>query len=189
MVEYSIMDERRGRESYPVDKAILGYLIDGERHGYELSERLSSGLGPLWRIAPSQLYSVLHRMEKEGWIASRVEPQGGRPPRRVYRILPKGERAFWSWATSPVRPLRRIRVEFLAKVYFLRRHAPERLPDLIDAEIRVIDGFAERLADARVESDDPRFGEIVISFRKSQADGAIEWLRENRKLLEKEGVG
>jgi len=182
------MDERRKRESHPVDKAVLGYLIDGEHHGYELSERLVSGLGPLWRIAPSQLYSVLHRMEKDGWIACRVEPQGGRPPRRIYRILPKGERAFWAWVTSPVRPLRNVRVEFLAKVYFLRRLAPEKISSLIDEELHALGELGRRLESANVGSDDPRFGGIVISFRKAQGKSVIEWLKENRRFLEKEGI-
>jgi len=182
------MEYRRKRGSYPVDRAVLGYLLEGEHHGYELSERLSSGLGPLWRIAPSQLYSVLHRMEGEGMISCRVEPQGGRPPRRIYRILAKGERAFWAWVTSPVRPLRNIRVEFLAKVYFLRRLSPEKIPALIDAELEALGELADRLANARVESDDGRFGEIVVSFRQSQVSSVIGWLRENRKLLEKEEI-
>lgn len=186
MLEYSIMEERRKRESHPVDKAVLGYLIDGEHHGYELSERLTAGLGPLWRVASSQLYSVLHRMEKEGWIACRVEPQGGRPPRRTYRILPKGERAFWAWVTSPVRPLRNVRVEFLAKVYFLRRLAPEKIPSLIDEELRALGELGRRLESADVESDDPRFGEIVLSFRKSQVRSVVDWLKEKRESLEKE---
>ncbi len=182
------MEYRQRRSSYPVDRAVLGYLIEGEHHGYELSERVSSGLGPLWRIAPSQLYSVLHRLEGEGMIACRVQPQGGRPPRRIYRILAKGERAFWSWVTSPVRPLRNIRIEFLAKVYFLRRLAPERIPALIDAELEVLAQLSECLAGARVESDDESFGEIVVSFRQSQVRGVIGWLKGNRELLEKEGI-
>lgn len=153
-------------------------------HGYDLRERLSEGLGDLWRIASSQLYNVLHRLEKKGWITCSVERQDGRPDRKVYRISKNGEQAFWSWATSPVGHLRDVRVELLAKVYFLRRLAPDRIGPLIDVERQTLRGLRDRLQSReRIGSDDRGFGVLALAFRVSQLSNTLIWLETNRDRL------
>lgn len=153
-------------------------------HGYELRDRLSEGLGSLWRIASSQLYNVLRRLEEKGWIDGRIEQQAGRPSRNVHQITAQGESAFWSWVTAPVGHLRDVRVELLAKIYFLRRLAPERVEALIDAELMSLNRLRAHLeARNRIESDDKAFGALALGFRRSLVDGAIGWLEENRVRL------
>ena len=153
-------------------------------HGYDLRERLSQGLGDLWRIASSQLYNVLHRLEKKEWIACSVEPQAGRPDRKVYHVTDSGERAFWTWATSAVGHLRDVRVELLAKVYFLRRIAPARIEALIDVELDTLRGLRERLqARGSIGSDDKGFGALALDFRVSQLGNTLSWLETNRGRL------
>lgn len=46
------------------------------RHGYEVS--------------PGTLYPLLARMEARGWLACRVDPDGGRRARREYTLTAKG---------------------------------------------------------------------------------------------------
>jgi len=178
------MEYRGIPRSYAVEFATLGLLVEAPQHGYALRRQLGDGLGALWRIASSQLYSVLHRLADKGWIAAYSETSTGRPARTVYRISPEGERAFWTWATSPVRHLRDVRVEFLAKLYFLRRLAPDRVPELVDAEIaalRQLDGhLGEHIA---IDSDDSTFGRLALSFRRSQVATTLSWLEEHREAL------
>ena len=153
-------------------------------HGYDLRERLSKGLGDLWRIASSQLYNVLHRLEKKAWITCSVEPQTGRPDRKVYRVTENGEQAFWTWATSPVGHLRDVRVELLAKVYFLRRLAPDRIEQLVDAELETLRSLRNRLqSKERIGSDDKDFGALALAFRVSQLGNTVAWLEANRGRL------
>jgi len=178
LLDYSIMEHTPITRSFAIEQAVLGFLIEGSAHGYELRRRLADGLGALWRIASSQLYNVLARLEAGGMIRSRREQPKGRPARRVYTVTAKGKGAFWTWATSPVRHLRDVRVEFLAKIYFLRRLAPERIEPLILAETCALESLVERLTSReRIGSDDPRFGELALSFRVNQLRGAIGWLR------------
>ena len=170
--------------SFAVEFAALGFLVEASMHGYELRERLSAGLGSLWRIASSQLYNVLHRLEKKGGIECHVELQSGRPSRNVVRITAIGERAFWGWAMSPVRHLRDVRVEFLAKVYFVRRLDPSRIPELIDAERRALHELGERLSERdAIASDDEPFGRLALSFRRCQIGAALAWLDEHDDAL------
>ena len=163
--------------SFAVEYVVLGFLLEHPMHGYELRDRLTAGLGSLWRIATSQLYSVLHRLEERHWVCCDIEPQEDRPTRKVYRVTAAGEKAFWAWAVSPVRHLRDVRVEFLAKLYLLRRLAPHRVADLVTAEIGALHQLAERLnRPERIESDDSAFGRLALEFRRSQVAGTLSWL-------------
>lgn len=60
-----------------------------EWYGFGLVERA--------KIKSGTLYPILIRLEKAGWLASRMEevdPQVvGRPPRRLYSLTGEGERA------------------------------------------------------------------------------------------------
>lgn len=47
-------------------------LTELRKHGYEIS--------------PGTLYPLLHRMERLGWLKSKVDPSGGRWARRDYRL-------------------------------------------------------------------------------------------------------
>ena len=178
------MEYTRRSRGLAVEHAVLGFLVEAPAHGYEIRDRLVRGLGALWRIATSQLYQVLHRLEEEGWVERTLEAGSAGPPRNVYRITKKGEDAFWSWAISPVPHVRRIRVEFLAKVYFLRRLAPDRLADLVAGQIDVLSNLRRHIgARSHVETDDVELSELAASFRTGQVDGTIRWLQENESRL------
>jgi len=178
------MEYRRRSRGLAVEHAVLGFLVEAPAHGYELRDRLADGLGALWRIASSQLYQVLHRLDEEGWVTCAVETRSGGPSKTVCRITQTGEAAFWAWATSPVRHVRRIRVEFLAKVYFLRRLAPERLQDLVDGQLDTLrELYGHLMVRARLETDDAGLGELAASYRKSRVTGTIRWLEENEREL------
>jgi PadR family transcriptional regulator AphA len=183
-INYSIMEYRRRSRGLAVEHAVLGFLVEAPAHGYELRDRLVRGVGSFWRIASSQLYQVLHRLEEEGWVERAVEAGSAGPSRNVYRITRKGEGAFWSWAASPVRHVRQIRVEFLAKVYFLRRLAPERLSGLVAGQIEALRELRKHMRGRpRLETDDVGLGELAASYRRSQVAGTIRWLVENEPKL------
>jgi PadR family transcriptional regulator AphA len=178
------MEQRPDRRALPVRFAALGFLVESPMHGYELRQRLADGLGTLWGIASSQLYNVLHRLQDEGWIDSHVESDSSRPTRTVYEITPTGIRSFESWITSPVVHLRDVRVEFLAKIYFLRRLSPECIAAFVDGQIRLLEGLESGLSSrGRLESDDVGLGEIAVSFRTRQIRSLIEWLKESAGAL------
>ena len=180
--------EYQGRSrGLAVEHAILGFLLEAPMHGYELRDRLAQGLGAFWRVASSQLYQVLHRLYEQGWVEyTTVEARSAGPSRNVYRTTHTGEEAFWKWAASPVRHARQIRIEFLAKVYFLRRSAPDRLAGLVEGQIAVLRKLDGHLNErSGIETDDAGLGALALSFRRSRIGCTIGWLEENkRRLLE-----
>jgi len=178
------MEYSRRSRGLAVEFAVLGLLIEAPMHGYELRDRLTAGLGALWRIASSQLYSVLHRLDEQGWVTCAVELPAAGPARNVYRATDAGREAFWEWATSPVRHVRRIRIEFLAKAYFLRRISPDRVAGLIDSQLDVLrELYGHLSARERIETDDVDLGRLAASYRRSQVAGTIRWIEEHEREL------
>jgi len=182
-----MMEEARSKKYPGVAYASLGFLVEEPAHAYALRERVTQGLGGIWRVASSQLYAVLHRLEAEGLARAKGTRFSEGPCRTVYTVTPMGEATFWGWVTSPVRSPRDLRLELLAKVYFLRRLAPERLPALLAGEIRCLGRLRDRLADAqRVLTDDPGVGHLAASFRLTQVESALAWLERARQAMGKE---
>ncbi len=77
--------------------AILGLVAEAPRHGYEIEQVLEERNMRRWAdIGFSSIYYLLSKLEKKGWISSRMQPAEGKgPARRVYRILPTGQDAWY----------------------------------------------------------------------------------------------
>jgi PadR family transcriptional regulator, regulatory protein AphA len=175
--------EYRGTRGLPTDYAILGLLLDGPAHGYDVQQRLHAGLGSVWRVAWSQLYSVLHGLEEQKWVRATTRESPSGPPRHTYAITARGRRAFFEWAIAPVPRLRDVRIEFLAKLYFLRRHRPEELEPLLENQAEALKQAISELGEA---GGDPWIASIAASFRQLQTKSALAWLGGVRRSLERE---
>jgi DNA-binding PadR family transcriptional regulator len=97
---------------------ILALLEDGPSHGWEMKSRIEAALGPEYGgLNKGYIYEVIHKMEREGTIVSRVEPQEGlRPDRSVHEITDAGREQLTEWLAEPVRPAGGFRDEFVQKV-------------------------------------------------------------------------
>jgi DNA-binding PadR family transcriptional regulator len=51
-----------------LELAVLGLLREGPRHGYDLKQRCSEIVGPLWGVSFGSLYPALKRLERNGAI-------------------------------------------------------------------------------------------------------------------------
>ena len=109
-----------------IEMALLGFLRDGPKHGYQIFQSVSdkTGLKMVWQLKQSQLYALLGKLEKDGDITSVLQQQEAHPPRRIYTITSTGRKAYLGWLTSPVLLPRNIRQEFLAKLFFLQDDEP-----------------------------------------------------------------
>ncbi|NOX44197.1 MAG: PadR family transcriptional regulator [Caldiserica bacterium] len=161
---------------FPVEFVVLGLLARGPRHGYELKKEIEHELWPIWHIATSRLYLALARLERAGLIRGESRSTGGRA-RRVYRLTAAGEERLWEWLRSPVPALRDLRVEFLAKIYFLLELSPGEVPGLIAAEIEALERLRDKLQHEELPYAGSPIAECVRGFRLGQVDAALAWLR------------
>jgi len=97
---------------------ILALLEDGPRHGWQMKAEIEHALGPeQGGLNKGYIYEVIHKMERDGLVTSRVEPQDGmRPDRSVLEITEAGREQLTAWLGEPVRHSAGLRDEFVQKV-------------------------------------------------------------------------
>ena len=171
--------------SEPAEYAILGLLEEQPMHGYELFQRFQGEvLGQIVHIEMSQLYAFLKKLERLLLIEANLEPQGARPPRKVYQLTEPGRELLRQWLTTPVERPRDIRIFFLIKLYFAQRQLLEGLPALLEQEIATCKRFLaslEALRHGPVTMRDPAFfDQVVLTSRIYQTRALLDWLRELR---------
>lgn len=157
--------------------ALLGALMSGSRHGYEILQLLETGLGPAWRVSTSQLYALLKRLDKEGLVNSTLETQDTRPSKRVFSIMPSGRERFMKWLKRPTDHARDLRIEFLAKLYFFHHLGIQGGSALVKSQVGLLERFQARLmAKRQAEEDD--YKRLVSGFRISTLQGWLDWLKK-----------
>jgi DNA-binding PadR family transcriptional regulator len=166
--------------------ALLGFLRQGPVHAYEIHRRLrkTSGLRLIWTVKQSQLYALLARLEEEGYVVATVEPQEGRPPRKVLRLTQQGEAAYWRWLSSPVRRPRQFRQEFLARLYWAVEEGPEVVAELVAQQRAACRALvAELQAQAEVVAGETPYEGLVYRLRLAQTQAHLAWLDEVAEAL------
>lgn len=158
-----------------IEYALLGLVHDEPLHGYEINRRLSETpeLRLVWRVKQSRLYALLARLEDEGLLDATLEPQDGRPPRKVYHLTSAGMRAFGRWLTQPVQLPREMRLEFMLKLYFALHEGREVALRLIDSQLEVCEGWLATQTDSETPSD---YGRAVHRYRRGHVEAIREWL-------------
>ncbi len=80
--------------------------------------QIEAALGPEYGgLNKGYIYEVIHKMERDGLITSRVESQAGmRPDRSVHEITEPGRGQLTDWLAEPVRRSAGFRDEFVQKV-------------------------------------------------------------------------
>ena len=76
--------------------AILGLVAEQARYGYEIEQVIDQRDMRQWtEIGFSSIYYLLKKLEKVGWVRSRIEIDNQRgPARKVYELTPAG---FTAW--------------------------------------------------------------------------------------------
>jgi transcriptional regulator len=77
-----------------LDLLILKALLLGPLHGWGISKRVRLLSNDVFQVYQGSLYPALYRLEDRDWVESDwgESPEGRRV--RVYRLTPKGRRAF-----------------------------------------------------------------------------------------------
>jgi transcriptional regulator len=74
-----------------LDALILAILAAGPSHGYAIIEQLKERSGGDLQLPEGTVYPALHRLERDGLLASDWSKDTGRR-RRVYRLTDRGTR-------------------------------------------------------------------------------------------------
>jgi PadR family transcriptional regulator AphA len=173
---------RQRHELGAPDYAILGLLMLGPRHGYELLPYFSRGgeLGLVCTLGTPRLYAILHTLEELGLVQCETSPVSGGPPRKVFSLTDAGREAFRAWLGQPIRRLRQIRQDFLLKLYFSRLIPGHDTLDLIEQQIAACRAVSDELQAAADAEPAESFARLVYQSRQATADATVRWLEAER---------
>ena len=159
---------------------LLGFLAQQPAHGYELHQLLVRHLGHIWHVSLSQTYSILNRLEAQGFIIGTVQEQAKLPARRRFRLTAAGRRRFEAWlhAVSSC-SVHAIRVDFTTRLYFVHSLDPDMTRELIETQIvetqKCLSHLQTMLADLPPEQT---FNRLGAELRIRQLSSVIDWLAE-----------
>lgn len=157
-----------------LDFAVLGLLLEGPRHGYELKRALGE-LG-FWKVSFGSLYPALRRLEKRGAI----EATGGTGRRKAYGITEDGRATFDTLLTTDPDASETDRA-FQVRLAFLG-HLPQerRVRVLEDRRTRLTTQLRtarEILVEARTSTQNPdRYRLALMEHAMQSTETDIAWL-------------
>jgi len=162
--------------------ALLGFLIAGPSHGYDLHQRFLSELGQVWHLSQSQAYAILKRLENRGDVSAQVIEQEKLPARQLLHITDAGQRRFFEWLESGIgTTARSIRLEFLTRLYFTQLYRPHNLAQIHQAQCAEIETTIVRL-DNLLEHlpPDQLLNRLSLDLRLRQMRLIQNWMAEIR---------
>lgn len=88
------MGTRQPDELLPgtLDLLVLQTLEIGPAHGYAIMEAIWNSSGELFRVEEGALYPALHRLERNGWLASSWGASEANRRAKYYRLTPSGKK-------------------------------------------------------------------------------------------------
>lgn len=125
---------------------ILTVLSTRDATGYDITKEFSASIGYFWKASHQQVYRELNKMADQELVSCVLEPQEGKPDRKVYSITPAGRVALSEWFEQPTaHPT--VRDEFSAKLMAcaVQPSAPyrEQLVELVAESRKLVEHFKE----------------------------------------------
>lgn len=160
------------------DNVILALLAVRPCHGYQLLEYFHDpqGLGRVWRMSTSQLYAVLKRLQQQELITGHAVESPDAPTRTEYHLTEAGQDslAIWLHEKRPSASLRRIRVEFLSRLYLAQLLGIPVLP-IVHVQKAACQLQLKLLRTQRDETA-PGIGLLALEFMIAQLEAVLQWI-------------
>jgi len=97
-------------------QVLLGLLIPGPRHGYELKREHDVRFAQAKPLPYGQVYATLGRLLRDGLVEEGGPEPGAGPDRRVYELTAAGRAALDAWLSEVEPPAPFVANPLLAKV-------------------------------------------------------------------------
>jgi PadR family transcriptional regulator, regulatory protein AphA len=181
---------RSARLSTP-DYVVLGMVGLGARSGYEIKRTVELSIRYFWTISPAQVYPSLARLERDGLLTGRDEPQGNRR-RRTYEHTAAGSQALRAWLRRAEPMPFELRDIAMVKLFFADALTPADARELLaQAKARSEDRAAtlesirpEANAEAHEGNPHPLLTlELGIAVHKAMVDVLDRFARTNRQIM------
>ena len=159
--------------------AILGQLSQGRMSGYDLKVELKKALPYVWAESNAQIYPMLKKLESEGSISSRIDPDSGLRQRKIYSITSNGLNQLEAYLAQPIQ-FSAYREELLLKLH-LSDHMPE---DKAGSHLSsYIKHLNEHLSEITSELTNDEHNQITRDYAKSVIEAQLKWAKRTQASL------
>ena len=174
--------------------ALLGLIRYKPATGYDLKNAFKNSIHFFWNAALPHIYRTLKQMERQGWIASTLKPQEGRPSRRVYRLTASGENEFRRWLEEPPE-MPEPRLPMLVKIFFGRQMPQDQFRDHLqkwrEHHVDLLKRYEEEVPPVIQEHslrigtpEDAYYWGLTLDYGKRHARMVVSWCDQALKDLE-----
>jgi DNA-binding PadR family transcriptional regulator len=170
----------------------LAILFRGDTTGYDIRKASSEGDYSYFAEASfGSIYPALNRLEAEGLVTCRLEPQEGKPARKVYSITDAGRQAFLEELSEPPKP-DVFRSEFLLVAIYAKLLGPEVIEKALDQRLEQLQEELKCMEECEGKCSpgetnfDPLMaaaGEWTRRYGRHVMTASIAYLEENRAQL------
>jgi PadR family transcriptional regulator AphA len=154
---------------------ILGLIAEAPTHGFALSRLLAADgpVGRIYRVPRPVIYRLIDRLTDAQLIRPHRVEHGRGPQRTLRTLTPGGRRVLRRWLNRPVRHIRDIRTELLAKLALLERAGCDPAP-LLSAQREAITPIVAALAQQRDAANG--FDKTLAAWRYQSADATLRFV-------------
>jgi len=157
---------------------IMGLLMQGPSHGYNLKQTLEGKLSPFFEVSSTPLYYTLKKLEQEGLVTKWSTVSGRRPTKYVYSLTAKGQEEITRLLLENITYLHRPSFNLDISLYFLNFLSPQdvvktlkkrlrefrKLKYLLQRQKRGLEADATRRREYIITAHNIRFTEAEMEF-------------------------
>lgn len=167
-----------------LDIAILGFLAEHPRTGYDLKRRCFAGpVSSFWTADQAQIYRTLERLKTAKLVRSTRRKRAGRPDRVTYELTSAGSAVLAEDLATPAPPVP-TRDPFLVRLFFGASLTDEQLRVVLEREREAHIQRLERLEHHSHElAEQSELSPRAAVLKQTAIDGAVvreralvEWL-------------
>ncbi len=160
--------------------ALLGFLAESPKYGYEIKQKFEGALGNVWSVSYGQLYPTLRRLSELEWVTKKTAPGKKAAEKNIYSLAAKGRKKLDEWLLRPLRSNYKVKDEFTLKFLFFNKLPRETVLEYLRSQQRRTseqrDSFQHALDSVRGEMD--FFLQAIIRKGIVHLEAEIRWLEE-----------
>lgn len=158
-----------------VRHALLGLLSDGPKYGHQLRQEFEERTGDVWPLNVGQVYTTLHRLERDGLVES--DDSGADGPQKGYRITEAGQAELALWLRTPPDLTSPPRDELVIKVLVALGLPGVDMHDVLQVHRRYLVELMQQWT--RLKEDEAEFDlglALVVDAELLRLDSVVRWL-------------
>ena len=163
---------------------LLGLLVAGPRHGYDLKQAHDERLPQARPLAFGQVYATLGRLERDGYVEQVGQDREAGPDRTSYALTPAGRTQLDDWLTAVEAPAPYVTSSLFSKVIVsLLAAGADRARDYLVAQRAA---HMKRLRELTAVKTAPgaAVGDVVAAdYAIAHLDADLQWLQATMRRV------